>query len=349
MDCPTDHLDEIYDDASTNEGLEPWKDSPSEIALHDYRDFLGRREYQRAFVDFFEDQLVLMGYDWREVVSKFLFEAGSKGRVNALPMFNCLVAGLGHPLIHLGYAYELNSKDIAMEALGLVATCYDPHLGSLLERHSSNSANPMTASTSNSFEVLARVHGDDRLNAVFKGPGDGNLQRLLHDDRLMSILLEHWNSWKITNPTEAFRQSQRLAAGILISTAPSLGGHGYDFFLLHLLTTSHAVRILIPFMPTQYHLSLLNEWFLITVAIYVTQLRPLVSEKHVLDYDLDGRDWKWVDQQAVGGKHKLDAHYVKGCRALKEAANVWGDQDQYFLKAAVKFAGEFEHWAGFGS
>lgn len=30
-------------------------------------------------------------------------------------------------------------------------------------------------------------------------------------------------------------------------------------------------------------------------------------------------------------------------------AETWGDESGIFLKAAVKFAEEFEHWGGFGA
>lgn len=33
---------------------------------------------------------------------------------------------------------------------------------------------------------------------------------------------------------------------------------------------------------------------------------------------------------------------------MKEAAKTWGDESEYYLKAAVRFADEFEHWGGFG-
>ena len=46
----------------------------------------GGVRYQRAYVDFFEDQLVLHGYDWKEVLAEFLFEGEE-------PLVNCLIAG----------------------------------------------------------------------------------------------------------------------------------------------------------------------------------------------------------------------------------------------------------------
>ncbi|OQV07277.1 hypothetical protein CLAIMM_11733 [Cladophialophora immunda] len=352
LSSSADHLHAVYEDAAANEGHEHWVDSPSEIAPHDYRDYLGKREYQRAFVDFFEDQVVLAGYDWKRVVEKFLFERGNakKGELNAEPIFNCLTGGLGHPLIHLGYAYELNSREVAMEALGLAATCYDEKLAKLLETatSASQSANPPTYSTNDLFEVFARVHGDSRLDGVFEHLGDANLTHLLSDPALTAILLEHFRAWQIVDPTKDFAQSQALATALLIASAPSVGGHGWDFFLVHLLTTSHAVRILVPFLDAPHHVPLVLEWLLIALAIYIAQLRPPIKKEPVADFDLRGRGWDYVAREAVGSKWKFDAHFVKACRAMREAARVWGDDDEFYLKAAVRFASEFNDWGGFG-
>lgn len=342
-----DHLTEIYEHA-VNEGHESWQDSPGEIALHDYRDFLGKREYQRAWVDFFEDQLVDHNYDWKEVAARFLFERGEKNSGNSYPMFACLTAGLGHPLIHLGYAYELSSREVGMEALGLVATCYDAKLAALLENNL-NVGSIKSKENTDIFTVFTNVRSDSRLDKYFERLGNDNLSRLLGDDVLLGILLEHFHSWSTPDPKAAFEQSQRFAAALLISTSPNqpIRGHGYDFFLLHILTTSHAVRILIPFLPAEHHLPLLQEWFLITLALYIAQLRPEVTKQIVLDYDLAGRSWNDAFKQALESDHKFDEHYVKGIRALKEAAELWGDEDSYFEKAGVRFAHEFTQWQGF--
>jgi hypothetical protein len=32
---------------------------------------------------------------------------------------------------------------------------------------------------------------------------------------------------------------------------------------------------------------------------------------------------------------------------MKEAAQTWGDESQYYLKAAMQFADAFDHWGGF--
>jgi hypothetical protein len=77
-----DQLQTIYDAESKE--LEEWKDSPGEISDGDWREYLGDRRYQRAFVDFFEDELALkFGYDWKRVAEEYLF-TGKEPLVNGV-------------------------------------------------------------------------------------------------------------------------------------------------------------------------------------------------------------------------------------------------------------------------
>ena len=96
-------LNQLYETQAEALGLEPWVDSPGEISTDDWRDFLGCSEYifpyflplprvranidryQRAYVNFFEDELVRLGYEWTEVVREYLFS----GRE---PVFNSIFA-----------------------------------------------------------------------------------------------------------------------------------------------------------------------------------------------------------------------------------------------------------------
>jgi hypothetical protein len=77
-----DQLEKIYDVESKE--LEAWKDSPAEVTEDDWRNFLGDRRYQRAYVDFFEDELALkFGYDWRRVADEYLF-SGKEPLINGI-------------------------------------------------------------------------------------------------------------------------------------------------------------------------------------------------------------------------------------------------------------------------
>ncbi|KAJ5469576.1 hypothetical protein N7539_009194 [Penicillium diatomitis] len=328
-----DDLARLYE--SESKELEEWDDSPAEVTEDDWREFVGRREYQKAFVDFFEDEMVRLGYDWKQVVAEYLFSGDE-------PLFNSVMADLGHPLIHLAYAYEMSSREVGMESLGLAATCYNKIHKYLDDPVFNQVEAPYHASSL--FEIIERVHTDKRLDNLFVTPGDHNVETLFTDHE--ALLLDHWNAWTITNPTEQFRESQRLAAALLVATHTDTS-EKYDFFLVHVLTTSHAVRVLLPLIPAKFQIPLVRQWWLITLAVYIAQLRPQIELDVVRHIDLKGRDWAWTAEQAVKGRHSTDSHYVKALRSLHECAITWGDQDDLFLKAAVKFAEEFTEWGGF--
>lgn len=311
-------------------------------------------------MDFFEDELVQFGYDWKQVVSEYLFSGKE-------PVFNGILADrmfsrcsllscahfssivsvflhltVGHPLIHLAYGFEMSSREVAMEALGLAATCYnDKHKYLDDPVHSQIEASYHTTSL---FEILNRVRSDKQLDGLFATPGDHNLDTLFRTRE--AVLLNHWNAWKIDNPIEQFRESQSLATALLVATHVN-SSEKYDFFLVHILTTSHAVRVLLPLIPAQFQIPLLRQWWLMTLAVFIAQLRPEIELGRVRSYELNGRDWKWTANKAVKSEYATDAHYVKAIRALREIASTCGDHDCFYLKAAVKFADEFSGWSGF--
>ncbi|KAL9600535.1 MAG: hypothetical protein Q9179_003177 [Wetmoreana sp. 5 TL-2023] len=205
---------------------------------------------------------------------------------------------------------------------------------------------PSPNSTQSPLEILCRIQKDDRFHGIFAHEGADNLRPLF--EKHEADVLGYWNSWHIADPTQQFKASQMAAAALLVASHKP-EGKSYDFFIVHVLTTSHAVRILLPLLPAKFHVPLVRQWWLLTLAVYIAQLRPEVKLTSVTDYDRKDRDWKWVEKQAVEGKHALDAHYVKALRAMETAAQTWGDGDEFYLKAAVRFADEFDGWGGFGS
>lgn len=251
---------------------------------------------------------------------------------------------VGHPLIHLGYAYEISSRELAMEALGLATTSYN-----FLHRYLDDSAHakPSSYSTSSPIEILQRVSEDKQFDNIFDHRGSDNIEPLLNDHE--AAVLEHWNAWQLPDPKKQFEDSQYAAVALLVATHEPGSNRGYDFFLVHLLTTSHAVRILLHFIPAKFHVALVRQWWLLTLVVYVAQLRPKINMESITRLDTKGKDWAWVEKQAVEGRWALDAHHVKGLRAMKEAAATWGDDDQYYLKAACRLVEEFDGWGGFGA
>ncbi|TDZ32604.1 Questin oxidase [Colletotrichum spinosum] len=322
-------LHEIYE-AEAKE-LEPWSASPAEVTEDDWRDFLGDKRYQRAYVDFFEDALALhCGYDWKKVVKQYMFE----GRE---PLINGLIGGLGHPLIHLGYAYEIDNKEVAIEALGLTATNYN-YLHKFIDDKKYTKPSPF--SSKSIFDLVNRLANDKRFDELFTEPDLENLDVLFleHED----LVLEYWNAWTITDPVKQFQESQELAVALLVATVAP-GTHAYNFFNVHLLTTSHAIRILIPFIPTKFHISLVRQWWLFTLGVYIALMRPKIDPDNVQS-DLKGRHWGYVEHEALNSQWAKDAHYVKAIRAMKEAATTWGDVHERYLASALTFADNYRGW-----
>ncbi|PTB67036.1 hypothetical protein BBK36DRAFT_1135244 [Trichoderma citrinoviride] len=321
-------LHDIYNDEIQD--LVPWEPSPSELIDEDWRDFLGDKRYQRAFLDYFEDKLAMeFAYDWKQEMQHFLFSGEE-------PLFHGLIGGLGHPLIHLGYAYEVDSREVAMEALALTCVQYN-FFHKYLDNRAYTRPSPLKSKAP--LDLLTQLSKDDRFG---KAPEDlGDLEEFLEKNE--SPFLEYWNGWDVDDdPKKQFELSQEAAVALLVATVPP-GTHAYDFFIVHLLTTSHAVRILLPFVPPKHHVTLVREWWLLVLAMFIVRGRPLPDPDNV-ESDLKGKNWKYVADKALNSAWSKDAHFVKAVRAMKEAARTWGDVHERYLRAAVTFVENFHGW-----
>lgn len=230
-----------------------------------------------------------------------------------------------------------------MEALGLTTTSYN-FLHKYLDDISYTKAS--SEITTNPIEILQKSSEDVQFDNLFDQQGADNIEPLFENHE--AAVLNYWNAWQISDPRKQFEDSQRAAVALLVATRKMGAVRKFDFFLVHLLTTSHAVRILLPLIPAKFHIPLVRQWWLLTLAVYIAQLRPKIALDNINGYDIKKRDWDWVNKQALEGQWSMDAHYVKGLRAMKVVAETWGDGEQYYLKAACRFADEFDGWGGFG-
>lgn len=203
-----------------------------------------------------------------------------------------------------------------MEALGLTACQYN-FMHKYLDDPSYTKPLPDGKSSSEPLALLNKMADDSRLKGLFKSPSLENLSQLFekHED----LILEYWNAWDISpsasansSPIEQFRLSQEAAVNLLVATiAP--GTHGYNFFTVHLLTTSHAVRVLLPLIPRQFHIALVRQWWLLVIAVYASLLCPKIDPDYVRPEDwIKQRSWKYVVDKALNGPYAADAHFVKG-------------------------------------
>lgn len=199
----------------------------------------------------------------------------------------------------------MNSKEIAIEALALTATQYN-FFHRYLDDKSYTKPSPFGSKSI--FQLTNKLAEDKRFDGLFKEPALENLNVLF--EKHENLVLEYWNAWTITDPVKQFEESQELAVALLVATVPR-GTHAYNFFAVHLLTTSHAVRILLPFIPVKFHVDLVREWWLLVLGVYISLLRPKIDPDNV-ETDLKGRHWGHAEHEALNSQWATDAHYVKG-------------------------------------
>lgn len=202
-----------------------------------------------------------------------------------------------------------------------------------------------TYKTKDLQEVLSRVRQDERFDGHFDLPGFVNTFTL--HAKCEDAILEHWNAWVLENYSQQFEALFDFAVRVAVETANA--EVQYDFFLIHVLTVAHAMRVILPHTPEHHRDSILRQFAMWTIIIYCAQLRRPFDTESIESTQLDGHDWKWVQEQGLRSKWSLDSHYVKVIRALKFGADLYGEKDSWYLKAAVKFASEFNEWTGFGA
>src|SRR5450432_1841857 len=146
----------------------------------------------------------------------------------------------------------MNSREIGMEALTMTAAGYND-LHKYLDDPSYTKPSPNPSASL--IELLHRISIDARIDGVFDDKEGEELSTGTIAKKIEPVLLEYWNAWAITDPVKQFEQSQQAAIALLVSITQK-NKERHDFILVHLLTSSHAVRILLPMIPGKFHISL---------------------------------------------------------------------------------------------
>ncbi|KAH8585711.1 hypothetical protein B0O99DRAFT_530187 [Bisporella sp. PMI_857] len=304
------------------------------VTTESWKNSLNDKSLNFAYMKFFDRELQVRNGDWKELLQHYLYSGET-------PLIHGITGGLGHPLIHLAYAYEVGSKEVTTEALSLACTEYDP----IHKYFDSPPKDNSTFKTKSILEIVSRVNKDTYFDGLFDAPGFINIFTLLgaHEP----TFLHYYNAWDTEDGIESFKISQRDAISLLVETYDK--GLKHDFFVAHILTTSHALRIVLQFVPQEHRVKLLRQWWMFGLLVYTAQLRLTIHEGTIAAVGLNGRDWEWIKEQAKTAKYSMDSHFVKVLRAITSIKETWGDEDYWCLKAAVKFVDEFDGWTGFGN
>ncbi|KAK7419034.1 hypothetical protein QQX98_003536 [Neonectria punicea] len=303
------------------------------ITRENWRGYLGQKKYTAAHVDYFDSEVEKNGGNWNKVVENHLYSGPEL-------LLNGLSGGLGHPFIHLAYGYEFDSKKVITEALSLGCTEYDQTHKYLDSSPPDNS----TYKTTSLAETLEKLHNDNRFDDYSQDLGFANIFTLLSQCELE--VLGHWNALVVEDATTQLTDWLQTAVALAVSAVNAEGG--LDFYLAHVLTVGHALRILLPLMPEQHRIPVMKQYGLLTILIYLAQLRPSFGVDAIKSLRVDHASWDAIYRSTLESKWSNDEHWAKVVRALKAVEELRGYEDGFYQQAAVKFMADFDGWTGFG-
>ncbi|KAL1919990.1 uncharacterized protein VTP21DRAFT_1136 [Calcarisporiella thermophila] len=331
-------LEEIYKHFQSF--LDPLPQPKIEINEDNFDKYLGKREHYRDYLDFFDRLIEKEGI-------KAVFDKYGPG------FFPYSIGQAIHPLIHLGFGMEFNNKLVVAEALAFAAFTHFPYATVVVQtfpEHEDQTGSTSSGSTHSGgksiLEILDAIHKDPRIDKIYTH--NWNSMRLSsHIQRVLDlggpVLQEYLQQWEFpADPVNVVNQKLRelLRASALVYASSWTDSPRLDFFLMHVLTSSHAVRVLIPFLSIKDRVKLLRVHFVALVAVYITRKRPAINAQKVLEYisptlpqGEDEESWGWNRAIELAINHP-DEHFPKVIRALKKDAEDFGDEDKLFLRAA---------------
>lgn len=259
---------------------------------------------------------------------------------------------VGHPFIHLAYAWELQSSTVATEALSLGCTENMEGHGLLDSYPPDNS----TYKTSSFADVIKRVYDDKRFDNLFEHQGITNIEALMQ--LRFPAVLEHWNAWDVSTKDPLQQLENICDTSVLLAIATGDRERRFDFYLVHTMTVAHALRVLWELFPEDQRACILRQYALFVIMVYICQKKPWVEDVDLIDTidsvqlgeegDDDDDSWNAIVERALRHKWYKDSHFFKVIRAPKAFEETYGSKNDFYRKASRKFLAEFDGWEGFG-
>lgn len=186
---------------------------------------------------------------------------------------------------------------------------------------------------------------DCYFDALLTEPGILNLE-VLYQEQHLDVIQKHWSAWEVVDLLKQFEECCDLSVLLALSTGNPKDS--FDFYLAHVMTVAHALRVLWHFSPPERHESILRQYALFTIMTYICQLRPKFALESIETVPLEDRNWNWVINNSLGNKSALDVHFFKVVRAPLAFEETFGRKDDFYLKAAIKYITAFRGWEGYG-
>lgn len=174
-----------------------------------------------------------------------------------------------------------------------------------------------------------------------------NVDRIVvkYNDELALLV----SKWKVdgTSPEEIIGKLDELAYAIVVVTFGSYWNDKIDFLLMHCLTSIHAVRVLLPYLPMERQKHFLRVMFVGLLANMWLAGMPKFEMSRIMEYggSLENLpSWDEIIQKCIS---REDEHVFKVTRYLVLLRDMTSIPNEMLRRAAhmtTQFVNTIEDW-----
>ncbi|TCD67715.1 hypothetical protein EIP91_012012 [Steccherinum ochraceum] len=289
----------------------PAVSAPSPITKENWKEHLGDEAYYQSYLTFFSDLLLKDGPSavfQQYVFSKDANFVPANGKSERPNMYNRLLGGLVHPMIHAGYGAEFGQ--MGMWAEGLSEACVEqpqptalipdsffeelfastPSIVSRLASIAlSSSDKPRTQGKStHALSILGRVASDPQFSPAAIGltpeSGFGGLAQVVK--AVGPVLHKFLEEWTVGSTQAELDEkiSELMWMNTVVYAVGGFGARKYasnqskefnsDFLLMHLVTSVLFVPSLASYLPHATAAFFVRTYFITSLALYIMRGRP---------------------------------------------------------------------------
>ncbi|KAF4547311.1 Questin oxidase-like protein 1 [Elsinoe fawcettii] len=338
-----------------------------------FRSCLGKQEHYSDLLAFFRQKLEQDGIP--ATLQHYLFSCSPL----AEDMLACLFAGVVHPLLHLGFALEVNSLPLVAEALAETAV----HSSFLLPFfHATEEAAKSIPQSRPLLSLIHAAHDDPTFVKAARLSSSLNLVDSVLDyawDPTISLLSQyHLNTTSPSSPPpfqslhQAYVEQHTTLTHLVISAQHSSATKRpkMDFFLIHLINSSLFLQrfLSLPWLSEANKRRLLEWQGRHAVLLYMGMRCPSLHPEVIAAYQPRPKHRTWEGIFDSARNWEDDGHLSKVIRALafgEELCGEYGDEEWCKVKREgwlhfagvsmesvggaegdwVRFAGDEEAWA----
>jgi len=291
-----------------SEYLEPIPDFDTLITEDNWREFLCDRSANHAYARFWMDQIRSKGKI--EAIKRLIQE-------NLVPN---LFGGAVHPAIHVGFGVEFDLETLLAEGLAM-ACCSEPILKDFNFGESTESPTVKVGM----LQLFDRIRNDEALGPLMDYNEEDKKRVII--ERFTDHVKKYTRMYEISDEprdvVEALKELYLTSALLFgassfppTSQGTNIDFHNLkpDFFLMHVLTSILALRVLIPHLDVITARKLLQGHVATQIIYFIRAGRPSINTTALGSYPIPDEINSWPKMITYVLKSK-DLHLAKVARA----------------------------------